>query len=570
MFCENCGKNNANGAVFCEHCGAKLTPSAPQATPYAQSAPVQAAPKVSIVDRVKQIHKKNKFIFPGIGAAIVLAAVILIVVSILGKQVAVSDYLNVEVTGYEGYGQLDYDFDEGSFSLRALGMKEYDGYGDTEDMSAEEVSALMEKYKNKMTDLLKLEASIKITTELPEGRTSSTLKNGDVIKVIVKMDEDTAKKLGITPKKMTYEFTVSGLEEIAVYSPLDNFDVVFEGYDGHGSYKLVCTKTEEKDLGNLIFTTTEGEEYIQIQRKDEGYPYTYYVRVECENYALKNGDTVSLAIEMQENYFVSEGVMLGAVKKEITVEGLGEQEQFDIFGNIQIAFEGINGSGEPVATYIEEEVTFGDLTFNFADGDVYAGDEYVTYISSDYSAWRNLSNGDEFTITINASADILARYGVVLSTTEKTYTVSGLATYATDLDSIRESLTDVTAEAQTILTDWIYDSWNRAVHDSYWSSPSDQEVVAEPTLHKVILTTPKSSSSGSSNTLWMIFKATLNDSKLGAPTELYFAVAVDNVAVTADGELYLSSNYFNKYAAKATYEAVYEELIKAYNKNIFE
>ncbi len=590
MFCENCGKSNENGAVFCEQCGARLTPPAPQQVPqqpqyqqpqyqqpvyqqppYAQAAPVQAAPKVSVMDRVKQIHNKNKFIFPGIGAAIVLVVVVLIVVSILGKQVNVSNYLNVEVTGYEGYGQLKYDFDETAFVLRALGLKDYEGYGDADELDEEELTEIAQEYKNKTKTLEKLVNSIEITTELPEGRTSSTLKNNDVVKLTVKLNEDAAKDLGITPKKLTMEYTVTGLAEISVYNPLDNFSLVFDGYDGYGSYELICTKTEEKDLGSLIFTTTEGETYIQVQRKDEDYGSSLYVYVEMDSYYnLSNGDVATVYIETDENRYVSDGVMLGAVKKEFTVEGLKELEEYDPFSNIVAGFEGINGDGTPNFTFVEETVTVGELTFDFEDGDIYAGDEYVTYISSDYDPWRYLSNGDEFTVTLSANAETLAKYGVVLSATEKTYTVSGLATYAADLDSIRDGLTDVTAEAQSILVDWLYDSWNSAVHNSYWSSPSNQQVVAEPTLYKLILTTPKSSSSSSNNNLWMIFKATLNDSKLGEATELYFAVMVEDVAVTADGTVYLADDYFNKYHAEASYEDIYSEYIEAYNKNIFE
>ena len=46
MFCENCGKQNTDGAAFCEHCGAKFeaAPAAP-AAPAATAAPVEA-PKV--------------------------------------------------------------------------------------------------------------------------------------------------------------------------------------------------------------------------------------------------------------------------------------------------------------------------------------------------------------------------------------------------------------------------------------------------------------------------------------------------------------------------------------------
>ncbi len=567
MFCENCGKPNDDNARFCEHCGAAFSqtpPVNPAAVP-----PIAARPKEPLVKRIKQIHDKNKWLFPGAAAVIALIILACVVFSILGKQVPVSDYLNVEVSGYDGYGQLTYDFDELSFVMRVIGLKEYKEYGDA-DLEDEEFVDVMEEHKRKIEKLEKLITSIKITAELPEGRTKTTLKNGDIIIVTVNMDESQAEKLDVSLKNMTIEYTVSGLKDTLTYSPLENFNLVFDGYNGYGSYELVCTKTEEKDLGDLIFTTTEGESVIHILNKENEYTNSIYVYTEGDNNRLSNGDTIRMYITTEENRWISDGVMLAGISKEVAVSGLAPMQTIDLLTNIQVHYEGINGDGDASLSYIEQVLTVGELTFDFKEKDVYIGEEYLTSFSFSFSNRRDLTNGDQITLETSVNEDRLAKYGVAVSQLSKEMTVSNLAAYAGDMDSIRESLATVTELAKTELMDWLYDSWNRAVHDSFFGNPSNQEIIAEPILHKAVLTTSKSSSSSTKNTLWLVFKGTLNDSKLETPTELYFALCLDNVAVKADGSLYLTDEYFDKYSAEPSYEEIYTNYIEEYNVNIYE
>ena len=86
-------------------------------------------------------------------------------------------------------------------------------------------------------------------------------------------------------------------------------------------------------------------------------------------------------------------------------------------------------------------------------------------------------------------------------------------------------------------------------------------------LHKMVLTTPKSTSSYTKNTLWMIFSVTISDNKITTPTVYYFAVAQSDVAVYVDGSLYFD-DYFSKYSGRTSYDAVYTDLIDSYNLNI--
>ncbi len=574
MFCENCGKPIESGAAFCEHCGAKLTEevqAAPvAAAPAAAPVAVAAAPKVDIVARVKQLHAKNKFILPGIAAAIVVIIAVCLIVSALGKQVTVSDYLNVEVTGYEGNGQLHYDFDETAFALRALGLKEYDRYDSAENLDEDDLTLLEKKYKSQWKSVEKLISTMEITYELPEGRTSTTLKNGDVVTISVVLDENRAKDLGITPKRLTLEYTVAELKPVSAYDPFANFEVKFEGYQGYGSYSLVCSKTEELDLGDLIFVTTEGDNYIRIRYKDGGYSDSIYVYAEGNNGGLSNGDQVKLTASANQDNWLSQGVQLTQVETQVEVSGLKDMVAADLKDYITLEFTGLDGDGSVKVVSKQDKVTIGELVFDFVNRDVYLGNERLTYFSFSLSKTWSLTNGEEITLTVDSNTDRLARYGVILDTEPEAYTVAGLASYATNLDAIRNSLGSVVESATSVLSNWLYDSWDYAVHNSYWSNSSNPEIVVAPALYKTLLTTPKSTDSYTKNTLWLIFTATLNDSKLGEAKVLYFALALDNIAVQADGTVYLTDTSFDKHYAREDYETIYNEKIVSFNLNIFE
>ncbi len=677
MFCENCGKPNPDEALFCEHCGAKMEAVAPVAV--ATAAP---KPKLALMEKVKQFHQKNKLVLPIAAAVLVVLIAVCIIISVVGKHVDVSNYMDIRVTGYDGYGVFTYVFDEESFAMRALGLKEYKGYGDFEeaDLDEDELQDIQLDNKSKMKNLEKLMDSINISVELPEGRTRKTLKNGDVIKFVVELNEKTAKKLDITPKNLSFEYTVSDLKGPSSYNPLDNFTIDFEGYNGYGRYELVCTKTEERDLGSMIFTTREGQRYIEVAYKESGDTDSFYVYHETESDGLKNGDTVRMYMNVEPNMWASYGVLLGYVQKDVTVEGLEDLQEYDpmenfkvVFSgyngygsyelvctkserkeigslvfvteegsryveveyvdggysnsyyvntetdssalkngdsvrmyvsvqqnrwaeygvvlkdtqknisvaglkdvqeydplsNLQVVFTGLNGDGDASIQYVKPQVAVGELTFDFERGGVYLGDEYITYLNYSISSKWGLSNGQELTLSVSSNENYLARNGVKLKQLQKTVTVSNLAVYASNLDSVRSLLGSVTDQAKSILNDWMYDEWNYAVHGSYWGG-SDPKIIAEPVLHKVLLSVPKSSTNSTKNTLWLVFKATVQDSEITEPTEVYFTLCVKNIAVTGSGELYLTTERFDKYKAEMSYQDAYDKVIYAYNVDIFE
>ncbi len=582
MFCENCGKPNDDGAKFCEFCGTPMaSDEAPVATAPAEAAPVAtaAAPKVSVVDKLKAIHQKNKLLLPIVAGALVLVIVVAVVLAVVltgnAKKVDMTKYLQVELSGCDGYGKITYEFDSFNFFLRLTGDKSASGYGavDPESLSEEDQEAITAKGMEYMGLLY----SIDVTMELPEGRTRYNLQNGD--KVVFKVTCDTSLAAGldgnIIPGEYVYE--VKDLEDAMVFNVLDYYDLVFEGYNGYGSYELVCKEKHIETLGKVTLETRTDGNFISVHINDgeDSWTNTYWIEVNADSYRyLSNGETVTLyASYLDADEFAEYGVILEGLEKEMTVSGLKEAVEFDLLENLVFQFSGLNGDGDLDITSKVESVTVGDLVFDMEDGDVYYNGDYVTYFRAYASQDWNLSNGEVVTITLSYYPDDLARYGVTIKADSMEVTVSGLGEYATDLESVlnASNFADLDAKAQEEIMNNLYDDWSWAVHGQHWGSYSEIDPGEDLALYKSILTTPKSTNSWDHNDLWLVYSITLDDNSMD-PTVYYFTYKVDDIVVMGDGTLKLDSYSFNTYRGETDYQAFYDANIgiDSYKLNIYE
>ena len=590
MFCEKCGRQNADGAMFCENCGAQMqapaapvapveyaAPAAPQYVEPQYAAPQYAAPvaapaapaqKASIVDKLKAIHQKNKLIFPIAGAVVAVVIALIILFSILGKQVSMKNYMNITVEGYDGYGTMSYDFGDVTFGLRACGdkdSKEYKERKDNEHFLSYDREDVSKDYRKKLEDAQDLVESIEITCEMPEGKSSGKLSNGDVVKFTIKVDEELAKELGLTIKNTSFEYTIEGLKPLAQFDVFSYFDLKGEGYDGYGKIKLECNQSGSKTVGDLTFEMEAGSTYVRYTDKD-GYNGSVYVYLEGDTYNKSNGDKVMAKIDVYKEGFVSYGVGLTAFEKEYTVEGLKETEKVDLLEYYTVEFTGLNESGRPKATPTQETVTIGEYEVNLTTGDWYKGDERVGYTSVYFSDTYGLTNGDKIKFYVSFSEYTFSELGIKFINNEKELTVENLAAYVGALADIKDN-TEVDTNNKQIITDWLNDSWSLAVHNRYFGSYSNQSIGEDLTLYKTVLTTPKSTSSYDHNDLWMIYSVTLNDNVLAKPTTCYIALRYNDAAVYVDGSLYLG-NSASKYGGYTSYDALYTALIDSYNLNI--
>lgn len=568
MFCEKCGKPNADGARFCEHCGAPMSEAV---TPVPAAAPAAAAPaKPGIVRQVTELCRKNKFILPAAAAVLVVVIAVVLIVGALGKQVSLDKFLKVEVTGYDAHGCLDYELDRSTLVLRALGEKQYKAYGDfdPDSMTSDELEALEKRFsKSKIEQAGKFVDSVSVNVELPEGKGTRTLENGDVIKFELVFDEALAKKQGLTIKNTVIEYTVEGLGQPVTHDLLQNFSFTAEGYDGVGRGEIVCTKTATVKVGEVTFETEVDSRYIRYTDKD-GYTRTAYVYADYSNNALSNGDVVTLTVrDLSEDSLASGGVMLTGLTKDVTVSGLQAFAEVDLLGKLNVTFSGLNGRGNAEAVAEPGVITVGDVTFDFENQAIYMNGERKSGLYISVSKRSYLSNGDVIEISVNVSDYVLTECGIKMPQKSMEVTVSGLAEYATELGQLGDGIDGLVEAGMIVVKDYLNDNWSSAVHNS-WKDYSDQHVGDDMSLYAMALTTPKSTTSSTKNTLWLIYRVTLKDNTM-EETPYYFAVSQNNLAVYADGTVLETITSKNKYYGYTTYAELFEKRIDAYNLNIF-
>lgn len=572
MFCENCGKQNEDGALFCEHCGTRMeAESAPVAPTPAAPVAVAPAKKITVADlieKAKAIHQKNKLIFPIAGAVVVVALALVILFSILGKQVSMKNYIEITMEGYDGYGYMSYQFGDVSFGMRAAGDKDCKEFGDEDDddnFLNYDKSDVSKDYRNDLSKAQRLVASVEISYELPEGKTNDTLKNGDVIKFTIKVNENVAEDLGLTIQDTTFEYTVEGLKPVTQFDVLSYFDLKAEGYDGYGDVELVCNQNGSKQVGDLTFEMEMDATRIRYSHKD-GYSGTIWISLEGDTYNKLNGDTMKAVVELNADYFISDGVELIGLEKEYTVSGLKDTVKVNLLDYYKVTFEGMDASGTAKLEPTQETLTVGDMTVDLKTGEWKRGEELVTrtrpWLSDDWG----LNNEDVIKLKCSPDESFFAENGIKITEKEKELTVSGLATYVTTLSEIKD-YTEAEAEAKQIVLDYLNENWSRAVHGTYFGSYSNQTIGEDITLYKMVLGTPKSTSSYDKNDLWMIFTVTISDNEITTPTLYYFAVQYGDVAVYADGTLYTRDGYAETRGYNA-YEGVYAAFIESYNLNI--
>ena len=580
MFCENCGKQIPDGSAFCDGCGAKLTQeaapvasaqaTAPAAAPVAAPAAQAKAPFfATLLAKAKAIHQKNKLIFPIAGAVAVVAIALVIVFSILGRQVSMKDYMDVLAEGYDGYGYVSFDFGHTSFGMRAVGDKDVKGYDaeleKEDDFRYMEKGDVSKEYRDNFRDAQKLVDSIEYEVIYPEDKSNGRLSNGDVIKVKITCKESYAEDLGLTLQDLTFEYTVEGLKAVTELDILSYFDLVGEGYDGYGKVQLKCNYSGTKQVGNLILDMTEGNEYISYHYEEEKWTSSIYPYITTDRYNKSNGDTVEVQVDYAENYFIESGVKLVNLTKEYTVSDLKARQEVDLLSYYDIRFIGLNGSGHGQITPKQETATFGEYTVDLQNGEWTKDGQYVGYTSVYLSDTYGLSNGDTVKAYVSYSEYTFGEAGVEFINAEQTLDISNLAAYATSVSEIK-TYEDVVKEDMFNITNYLNSNWGEAVHNEWFAEYKNQVSGEDMALYKMVLTTPKNTDSYTKNTLWMIYSVTVSDNKITTPTTYYFAVSYNNAAVYTDGGLYV--DYGVRYRGYADYETLYAERIDSYNLNI--
>ena len=321
-------------------------------------------------------------------------------------------------------------------------------------------------------------------------KNNKMLKNGDEVKYTWKID-DLMEDLfdGVV---FVYEdgiHTVKKLEEPDTFDAFEDYELDFAGYSTMGTAYGYCYGRFYSD--DYTISKTEG---------------------------LANGDVITVTLDESVLDYCMEyyNEVPESLTKEYTVSGLQELIYFDPFESLTVTFSGY----EP----------FGSLSLS-------CNSPYLSYYDFDVPQWDNLSNGDTFTITLPdyEVEDCLYYYGAVPTVTEKTYTVSGLSAYVTNISQIdAATLAAMKSQAEDV----------HASESAWW----DEEVKLNSLeyMGEYLLVRKNLSSYSTNNKVYLVYKqnVTATEGSYTETTDIYWYICFYNLTLDGDGNLYVDvTNY---------------------------
>ncbi len=217
MKCPNCGREIAKGSKFCGFCGYELSDEEMQLGNGSNNV------LNNIMNTLKNTDKK----ILGIGALVVCLVIGLVVFFTTRKPtIDLQDYITVEITGADGYGKADVDFDYDQFELDALDAAgltdiayQYIGY-DYEDLQYVLSSEDYSKIFNYAYAVDSVDYEVDVT---------SGLSNGDKVTVTFTFNNDLASEAGFKFKGNDYTVTVSDLGELEAIDPFEGVTIDYTG-----------------------------------------------------------------------------------------------------------------------------------------------------------------------------------------------------------------------------------------------------------------------------------------------------------------------------------------------------
>lgn len=235
--------------------------------------------------------------------------------------------------------------------------------------------------------------------------------------------------------------------------PFDYVEVEFKGYNTNGDVELHFDS--DVLISELIGDVSDEDEeslsewFARYEAYYEGIDIKYSPKKN-----LANGDKVTVTI-------VASGEAKGKVKsgeKTFTVEGLPDIETVDVFKDVEITFEGLNGEAHPVLRLLSDNEFLRACQFRF-DKD------------------SQLFTGDTVTVSILNVDPLAEKYYCIPSESSKTFTVPELSGYLTDaallpIDDIRDIANKFVIEETKEDKDWF--SYSATTHyKTYFATLKD-------------------------------------------------------------------------------------------------
>ncbi len=309
-------------------------------------------------------------------------------------------------------------------------------------------------------------------------------------------------------------------------------EIEYSGYDGYGEASITIDRTDFKPVAYKAMGYEEDSKSSKASDKYIDLLYGITIDV-SDKTGLSNNQEITVKITVDEEVLDDVDVIFKDVEFTFTVSGLEEVEEYNPFDDIEVTTSGVDG----------------DVWFTWR----YVGDnDYLSTYSFEASKTSDLSIGDTITITLDDYyvEALLNGYGIMVTETEKTYTVESADHYLSEFDEISESLLeDMKEAAEEEIEDYYSTSYLNVSLDSY-------EYYGAYFLKGI-----DSSWSTYDNMLYLIYKGTVSSKKdKFDPVTVYLPVRVYYIMELADGtqeyDDYVSfhSNYDK---IEGTYEYVY-------------
>lgn len=285
--------------------------------------------------------------------------------------------------------------------------------------------------------------------------------------------------------------------------------LTFTGYDtvGKASAKV--------DIDALL------EDYAETLKIDkENDPFSalavygdFYDKIDGEldeRSGLSNGDKIKFVWdEIDVKHFAEKySVSLNFSDMEFTVGDLDKANLFDPFDDLTVTYEGF----APYGRLVIRNARSGAVTVNF-----------------EADRTDGLSNGDAVVIKATAGGDLTSYCldrGYIPTETEKTFTVSGLASYAASLDEIpADSYDKMNAHALDTFHANVAKDWgdgeslkNIALIGNYFLTPKDASLSADK-----------------GNIVYFIYKVTAENVDSEGEFDYYYYSRFDDILLLEDG-----------------------------------
>lgn len=209
------------------------------------------------------------------------------------KKINISEYIEITSEGANGYGSIETSLKKSELATEIYGEE-------LEDFDLEDIKDLgdaadaYKEYSEKAKEYRKVKDMLDDIEIVLDKRQS--LKNGDVVKIMVTMPETVEDELNVSFRDTEFEYTVSGLKEVETIDAFaeDVMSIEYEGASPDVSLKV--TNIAQESPADTI--------YYEVDSDD----------------SLKDGDQVTITAEYDEDDLLDAGYIVKESQKTITVE----------------------------------------------------------------------------------------------------------------------------------------------------------------------------------------------------------------------------------------------------------